>query len=493
LDKTVVYNIELRDAFRDFSYDLNPLHIDPEYSRRTQFGKPVVYGVTGLLHGLAVWAGGRPFRLQKIKIDFKKPLYFGQDYQLAIEESGQNVRLKILRGFGVHLLASWTWDELGELHQHLPPTNWQPVGLAQHFINYSQAATQFVGKKIDYRSNASSDLKVLGLAPGQLPPSQVDALVGASYLVGMELPGQQALFDGLTFEFSESIHSGSPTFHVREVQYDERFSRMQISGDGCGLTKFDISAFVRPEPINESMRQVEKFVPHTERLKNKVAFVSGGSRGFGAVLAKAMALQGARVIVHYKLGRKDADAVCAEIRGCGAEAVVMQGDLSLESDCLRLSANIDRQFGRLDILINNASPPIFSAGFLEMSSSDFFNFTETSTRLAVTTTRYLLPLMKDDAQVINISSQYTKTEQRGFTHYLLAKGALEMWTQALSWEFPNIRFIIIRPQRMKTDSTNLAYDPLSAASPAEVVGKLMKDLDRLQPGTNFYEIDLFDR
>jgi hypothetical protein len=60
-------------AFEDFSYDRNPLHIDADYARRSQFGKPVVYGMAGVLAVLGEWKNKKPFQFESLLVQFEKP------------------------------------------------------------------------------------------------------------------------------------------------------------------------------------------------------------------------------------------------------------------------------------------------------------------------------------------------------------------------------------------------------------------------------------
>src|SRR5689334_15627503 len=90
------------------------------------------------------------------------------------------------------------------------------------------------------------------------------------------------------------------------------------------------------------------------RLKDKVAVVTGASKGIGAGIAKALALEGAAVVVNYSSARADADKVVSQIRGRGGKAVAIQADVSKAADVQRLFEQTKKAFGRLDVLVNNA-------------------------------------------------------------------------------------------------------------------------------------------
>ena len=90
------------------------------------------------------------------------------------------------------------------------------------------------------------------------------------------------------------------------------------------------------------------------KLKNKVAVVTGASKGIGAGIARGLAAEGAAVVVNYASSKEGADRVVAEIRGQGGTAVAVQGDVSKSSDVQRLFAETKKAFGKLDVLVNNA-------------------------------------------------------------------------------------------------------------------------------------------
>jgi len=91
------------------------------------------------------------------------------------------------------------------------------------------------------------------------------------------------------------------------------------------------------------------------KLKDKVAVVTGASKGIGAGIARALGAEGASVIVNYASDRKGADRVVADIVKSGGKAVAVQGDVSKAEDVRRVFAETKKAFGHVDVLVNNAA------------------------------------------------------------------------------------------------------------------------------------------
>ena len=91
------------------------------------------------------------------------------------------------------------------------------------------------------------------------------------------------------------------------------------------------------------------------KLKNKVAIITGASKGIGASIAKHFAEEGAKVVVNYASSKEGADKVVKAITDNGGRAIAVQGDVSKEADVIRLFEETKKAFGTLDILVNNAA------------------------------------------------------------------------------------------------------------------------------------------
>src|ERR1700683_1940696 len=109
-----------------------------------------------------------------------------------------------------------------------------------------------------------------------------------------------------------------------------------------------------PRRSNNKSNTKETMSASAQKLSGKVAVVTGASKGLGAAIAKALAKEGAAVVVNYSASQEGAERVVAEIREAGGKAVAVKGDISIKTDIERLFSETKTAFGQLDILINNA-------------------------------------------------------------------------------------------------------------------------------------------
>src|SRR5436309_2360018 len=110
---------------------------------------------------------------------------------------------------------------------------------------------------------------------------------------------------------------------------------------------------------------------NSKKLADKVAMVTGASKGIGAAIAKHLAAEGASVVVNYASSKAGADKVVAEITSAGGKAVAVQGDVARKADIERLFAETRKAFGALDILVNNAG--VYEFLPLEQITEDHFH------------------------------------------------------------------------------------------------------------------------
>jgi 3-oxoacyl-[acyl-carrier protein] reductase len=201
------------------------------------------------------------------------------------------------------------------------------------------------------------------------------------------------------------------------------------------------------------------------KLDGRVALVTGAGRGFGAAIALALGRAGADVVVNYRRSAADASRVAAGIRAMGRRAVAHRADVSREEEARDLIAATLANFGRLDVLVNNAGVMVRGA-FLEVpvaAYEEMFRINVTGTMLC---TRHALPPMMERryGRIINLSSQLGavgSVGSGGFAAYAATKGAIDTFTKAMAHEFGphGITVNAVAPGGIETDMSRGVMTP----------------------------------
>jgi len=189
------------------------------------------------------------------------------------------------------------------------------------------------------------------------------------------------------------------------------------------------------------------------RLKNKVAIVTGASKGIGASIAKHFAAEGAKVIVNYASSKEGADQVVKAITDNGGIALAIQADVSKTADVSRLYAEAESAFGKLDILVNNAVAQGY-ASIEQISEEAFHQSFNVNVLGPVLMIQAALKQFGDrGGNIINISSGASKYPLPNASLYSSTKAALDAFTIALSKELgaKNVRINSILPGATETE------------------------------------------
>src|SRR5215510_4192556 len=189
------------------------------------------------------------------------------------------------------------------------------------------------------------------------------------------------------------------------------------------------------------------------KLQNQVAVVTGASKGIGAGIAKALAAEGASVVVNYASSKEGADRVVKEITSKGGKAVAVQADVSKEKDIQRLFAETKKAYGRLDVLVNNAGVYEFSP--LETVTEDHFRklFDLNVLGLVLTSKEAAKYFGEEGGSIINVSSVVSSFAPPNTAVYTGTKGAVDAVTRTLAKELGprKIRVNAINPGMVETE------------------------------------------
>jgi len=195
-------------------------------------------------------------------------------------------------------------------------------------------------------------------------------------------------------------------------------------------------------------------------LTNKVALVTGGSRGIGAAIAKRLAADGANVAITYTKDADAAEAVVKEIEGLGRQAIAIRADAA-DPDAVKTAVEeAVGRFGQLDVLVNNAGIAI-PKPFEETTLAELNRVLDVNVRGTFVATQAALKHMKDGGRIINIGSSVgERMLTPGLVPYSATKGAVKMFTQGLSREVGDRGITVnnVQPGPIDTDLNPAASD-----------------------------------
>jgi acyl dehydratase len=441
-------------AFAALSGDYNPMHLDALAARRTQAGAPVVHGMHALLWALDALAAAELIGpgLCEIRAQFRKFTYLDVDCDLVLTRADADVVRAELCSDGLVLTTIQLRN--GE----------RPVRAGADDADLAAPEVPIAGNVP--RAPTLQDLAGLHswtTAPGAaknfesafpqltcaIGTQRVSALAALSRLVGMVCPGLHSIFAAVTVDLVESdAHRSGVGFNVRNINQQFRTIGMNIYGGGVSGT---VTAFMRWPPVEAPSMITVSAAVVPGRFADAVALVVGGSRGLGAVTAKAIAAGGGRVIITYAKGRDDAAKLAAEINAacgpgvCTALAYESPGDAASQLSALPDGINQLYYF---------ATPPIstrisdaFSPEKFDEFRSVYVDGFQDVCRFARTRSR--APLLA----AFYPSSVFVEEVPPSFAEYAKAKAEGERLCAAMMDQIAGLKIVIARLPRVLTDQT----------------------------------------
>ena len=199
---------------------------------------------------------------------------------------------------------------------------------------------------------------------------------------------------------------------------------------------------------------------------DKVVLITGGSRGIGGAAARGAGRAGYRVVINYTKRGEDAEQVVRDVKQGGGEAVAIQADVADEADIQRLFGEIDKRYGRLDGLVNNAGIVGRSSKFVDMATADLHRVFAVNVFGAFLCAREAVKRMSTahggkGGAIVNISSGAATLGSPGeFVHYAASKGAINTMTLGLAKELARegIRVNAIEPGMIDTEMQTASGD-----------------------------------
>jgi 3-oxoacyl-[acyl-carrier protein] reductase len=165
----------------------------------------------------------------------------------------------------------------------------------------------------------------------------------------------------------------------------------------------------------------------------QVAIVTGASRGIGAAVARRLANDGFAVVVNYASSATEADALVAELKATGAQAIAVKADVSKADDVRRMFETSEQQLGKVDVLVNNAGV-LKTVPLADTSDALFDQTVDINLRGTFNTLREAAARLNDGGRIVNFSSTTLALNMPGYAVYNATKAAVEAFTHVFAKE-----------------------------------------------------------
>lgn len=228
-------------------------------------------------------------------------------------------------------------------------------------------------------------------------------------------------------------------------------------------------------------------------LQDKVALITGGSRGIGEAIAKKFAAQGAKVAFSYRSSAEKAIAIEAELQAMGVEAIAIQSDASSFEQAGELAQAVLDKFGRIDIVVNNAGITKDTL-MLRMSEEQWDDVMNVNLKSVFNLTKHVLrPMLKQrSGSIINMSSVVGVFGNAGQANYAASKAGIIGFTKSIAKEVGSrgIRCNAIAPGFIETDMTEELDEKTKAAFLTGIPLKRLGTAEEVADATMFLGSDL---
>lgn len=199
--------------------------------------------------------------------------------------------------------------------------------------------------------------------------------------------------------------------------------------------------------------------------KNKIALITGGSRGLGKNMAMKLAEKGNDVLITYNSNKQEAESVVAEVRARGRNSAALQLNVSdsktFDDFFKRVSAQLKESFGadKFDFLINNAGIGIH-ASIAATEEEMFDELMNIHLKGVFFLTQKALPHLNDNGRIINLSTGLARFTTPGYAAYASMKGGVEVFTRYLAKEVGSrgITANVVAPGIIQTDFTKATFE-----------------------------------
>jgi NAD(P)-dependent dehydrogenase (short-subunit alcohol dehydrogenase family) len=481
--------------FAAASRDFSPLHMSDAYARSTPFGRRVVHGACAAMACCGAFLPPPGCVVRRLKAVFYQPVFLNLAYEVKVQfPDPHRASISLLDG-STQVLELVLSFEAGSPSLAVLPAA-ASSSLATAAVWKEEQLPSPWADTSPYGPGSADYLALLDCLQVQRErwgDAIFTTLMATSYLTGMVMPGERAMYFQLQAELTNSVLSLPSTLSQELIRFDERWgsvtSRFSLaSRDSQRWASGEIQAFLRPQPtqIAPLASPVDPFL--VEKLSRKTVVVIGASRGLGAALALVFAAAGARVIAVYSRSDAQAEKLRAAASGSAGEIFLEPCDAGDAAACADLRQRLLANYGGIDWLVCSAAPLPLPMRVEAATVERIEAFVGAGLRLVLAPLATLLEdLSGRGGAVLLISSIYVEDAPPIFPHYVALKCAVEGLLRVAVAEYPTVSACIARPDKLLTDMTNTPMARRKAENPAAAALRIVRDaVTALKPGTIAY-------
>jgi NAD(P)-dependent dehydrogenase (short-subunit alcohol dehydrogenase family) len=478
--------------FAQASGDVNPLHVDADYARRTPHGRPVVHGVLGVIAALARlhphWLAGPA----EMNVRFRQPIFPDTRYGVRVEEDEACAARVVLHLGGMEMLSVTITPRAPGTGSHAMPEDRAGNGIPGNDAGPPTAVPRILTHDDMTRLGAEAgvyrpDREALRhlcdeLGGAAIPGALRDTLAWSSYWTGMRTPGRDALLAGLRLRVcpGECVAADALPYAAAPPRFDRRTgscvleARLDCPAAAVGIT---IDSILRRPVPRVTSRSLEQHLEPTRRLSGRRVLVVGGTRGLGRGITLALAQQGAEVPVVHRAHSRECLEEMREDLGSSGDRLV---SLCCDAADVEALAEALRGMPSLDGLVLPPTPAIPSLPFGTDAMAQSLVYVQQSLQLAWAPLAACAEgLLRDGATIVMLSSAAVEDAPALWPHYVVAKMALEGLARYCAGR-KRWQVTIARPPRLWTELTNAATGHIGTVSTecvaTRIVERIVADL-----------------
>ena len=436
--------------FATISGDRNPMHLDAVLARRTQAAVPVVHGIHLLLWTLDVLAlasfGQPPMR--RLTARFNRFVAVDEMVTLVIAKRNEvNSRFDLVLDLVIAgLTVAQIMVDFGASARTVKTAVFcNAISAPVEPYNLTFEQMEGLSGRLAFASTPESVTAMFPAASGWLGSGRVAALAASSSVVGMVCPGLHSIYRSLAVDICDE-QNPQDVLDFRVMPADPRFRvvRLAIAGGGLAGT---VESLLRVPPVPQASSHELIGLVGPSEFAGSTALVVGGSRGLGEVTAKLLAAGGAKVVITFRIGSAEADAVARDICAAGGICKALAYDAGKAAE-----PQLSTLGGAPTHAYYFATPTIFREQSTLFARTRLDAFVDTYVdgflRLA-----QALRARRSDVSLFYPSSVFVAERPRGMIEYAMAKAAGETLCSEMNLEWAPLHVTVERLPRLLTDQT----------------------------------------